>query len=160
MKSVRMDTNQKSIAELIKAAHAELHDGSTEGYLAFWRDELGDREERLTRSDKLIELAESQLKPDDLDGAVELWSAFKTGLGCRNIVDGNRKAFHYMNLVAEAGNTPAQEMLLVDYLHGLNGLPVDKERFLYWCNRAMLGGSKLASKELKKYKKNNLSKGG
>ena len=160
MKSVRMDTNQKSIAELIKAARAELSDGSTEGYLAFWRNEHGDRDERLAKSDKLLAEAESLFSPEDLEAAVDLWSAFKSGLGCRNVIDANKKAFHYMSLVAEAGNISAQEMLMVDYLHGLNGLPVDKERFLYWCNRAILGGSNLASKELKKYKKNNLSKGG
>jgi TPR repeat protein len=140
-----MDVSQKSIAELVKAARDELHDGSTEGYLAFWRNETGDREVRLSRSDKLIALAESSLKPDDWDGALELWNAFKSGLGCRESSEAEKKAFHYISLLAEAGNTRAQEVLIADYLHGLNGLPLDKEKALHWCNRAAQNGSKFAA---------------
>ncbi len=141
-----MDADTKSIAALVRAARDELHDGSAEGYLAFWRSDAKDKDDRLSRSDRLIAEAESLLKPGDWDGALELWNAFKSGLGCRNNIEAEKKAFCYINLLAEAGNTKAQEVLIADYMHGLNGLPLDKERALHWCNRAAQNGSEFAMK--------------
>jgi len=152
MTDSEMNTEHLSIPELIKAARDELHDGSTEGVLAFWRNDRGDREVRLSRSDALIRVAESKFQSDDFDGAVALWGAFKSGLGCRDNHEANLRAFRYISFLAEAGNVAAQEVLLVDYLHGLNGLEKDAQKFLYWCDRAIQGGSKLAKEELEKFK--------
>lgn len=152
-----MNTEHTSIPELIKAARDALHDGSTEGVLAFWRNDNGDREQRSFRSRELIDLAESKFQPDDYDGAVELWSAFKSGLGCIDNDEANQRAFRYISFLAEAGNVSAQEVLLIDYLHGLNGLSKNQQHFLYWCDRAIHGGSRLAQEERKKFQEKDAS---
>lgn len=109
-------------------------------------------EGNLELSNELLAKAERVIQPEDLDGLVEIWSAIameRLGDFAPDLRD--KKAHDYLLLLAEAGNVRAQEILMIDYLEGLNGLPQSFESFLFWNERAIAAGSELAKRERRKF---------
>lgn len=109
----------------------------------------------LEASNKWIWHAERMVLPHDTKGLTALWSAMRMGLGGYELEVGEEKAMRYIIAVANADNWVAQEIVMIDYLEGLNGFPQDFERFRYWAERAKALGSTLAVKELKKFERKN-----
>jgi hypothetical protein len=99
----------------------------------------------------LLSEAESLLTPEDLDGLTELWSAISMErMGDFGPEERDRKSGELLERLAEAGNVRAQEILMIDYLHGLNGRNASFLKFLEWSERAAAGGSLLAAAERRK----------
>jgi hypothetical protein len=101
---------------------------------------------------QLLSQAESLLTPDDLDGLTELWSAISMErMGDFGPEERDRKAGELLERLARAGNVRAQEILMLDYLQGLNGREASFIKFVEWSERAVAGGSLLAAAERKKH---------
>ena len=81
--------------------------------------------EHHTESENLILKAENLLKKNDFDGRVDLWNAYRAGLGAGTREDQDRKALEHLYALAHAGNLMAQEILMMDYLNGTNGVSTD-----------------------------------
>jgi hypothetical protein len=110
-------------------------------------------------SNELIVKAEQTVRPEDLDGIVELWSA----IGMERMGDfdpevRDRKSHEYLLLLGEAGNVRAQEILMMDFLQGLNGVARDIDKFLYWSQVAIENGSEVARSERRKFLRLNTRK--
>lgn len=109
------------------------------------------------QSEDFLRRAEKLLRADDWDGRVSLWLAFQHGLGYGTLEQNNAKAFAYLVELCEHGNVPAQEILMINYLHGHNGVTQNSDKFLHWAHRAAEAGSPLAQTEIHKYKRRQKS---
>jgi TPR repeat protein len=141
--------NNKDFAPLIAYLDPFVEAGYIRAYVELARVE-GARGD-IDRSNDLVDQAEKLLRPEDLEGRVELWSAYREGLGKGTQQQKDAKALNLIAEVAASGNVPAQEILMMDYLEGTNGVQKDPERFHSWAKRAAKGGSVLAAEELKKF---------
>lgn len=127
-------TSQSPATEKVEAARAARARGENEKAHALLLD------------------AERLLIPGDLDGLTELWSAISMErLGDFEYEERDLKAGALLERLAEAGNVPAQEILMVDFLDGLNGRTPDFLKFVEWAERAAANGSSLAASELQKH---------
>ena len=109
---------------------------------------------------QLLTRAEAVLRLDDLDAIVDLWSAIALAwLGDFEPDERGRRSTYYLELLGEAGNLPAQEMLMINYLEGANGVDRSEEKFLYWSERAMGSGSELAREEREKFEAEKADRG-
>jgi TPR repeat protein len=94
--------------------------------------------------------AEQCLSPDDFVSPIYLSSAYHQGLGAGTHEERQKKALHMRERVAESGNVVMQHALMSEYLYGLNGVPVSKEKFTYWASKAAGLGSAEAAKALRR----------
>jgi TPR repeat protein len=101
----------------------------------------------------LIRMAEEALSDQDFDAWVDLWGAYRQGLGDGSQELKDAKALNLISQLAETGNVPAQEILMMDYLCGTNGVTQDSDKFLFWATRAMEAGSAVAARELKMFRR-------
>jgi TPR repeat protein len=104
----------------------------------------------MAKSEHFMQRAEDCLHPDDLDGRIDLASAYRLGLGGRDRQWRRRRALDHLEAVGEAGNVMVQESLMLHYLEGLNDAPVDLAKALYWAKKAHAAGSVLAKRHIKK----------
>ncbi len=102
------------------------------------------------RSVQWMHRAERATAADDFVTPIYLASAYERGLGGGTHAERQAKALAAKERVAQSGNVVMQHALMSEYLYGLNGVPVSKERFTYWATRAAELGSKEAAKALKK----------
>ncbi len=101
---------------------------------------------------KLIQDIEDRLDGNDTDAHVDLFIALRSGLGAGSQEERNERALRYMKKLANFGNVPVQEMLMMDYLHGTNGVPNSIQCFLHWAKVAAENGSILAKEELAQFR--------
>jgi TPR repeat protein len=94
--------------------------------------------------------AEQSVAEDDFVSPIYLSSAYHRGLGAGTCEERQQKALQMRERVAESGNVVMQHALMSEYLYGLNGVPVSKEKFTYWASRAANLGSAEAAKAIKK----------
>lgn len=100
--------------------------------LAKWCGDEGDE----SQSQSWIARAEALISDDDLDGHIVLSGAYSLGFGSGSVDEQNSRALSHLVKVADAGNARVQEEVALHYLHGLNGCPVDLEKYWYWTRRA------------------------
>jgi TPR repeat protein len=87
--------------------------------------------------------------PQDM---AELWTCIDTaGADLFDYKDKHRRAKLYLITLANLGNLFAIETLMLQYLHGMNGVEKDESQFKYWANIAIECGSESAKNELRKF---------
>jgi TPR repeat protein len=146
--------DHKKFAQLIAYLVPFVESGHLPAIMELARVELVVGNE--SRSEALIARAEALLDDDDLDGHVELWSAYRAQLGAGSPEEKFAKAVGHITHVAERGNVIAQEMLMMAYLHGTVEVRKDPNNFLKWAKRAAAAGSERAIEEIDKF--NQLAK--
>ena len=146
--------DHKELAQLIAYLTPFVESGHLPAIIELARVELVLGNEN--RSQALMARAEALLDDDDLDGHVELWSAYSAGLGVGSPEKKYAKAVGHITHVAERGNVIAQEMLMMVYLHGTIEVRKDPDNFLKWAKRAAAAGSERAIEEIDKF--NQLAK--
>lgn len=105
----------------------------------------GDRDASLAWMDRV----ERTIADDDFVSPIYLSSAYKRGLGRGTAPERHQKAFALLERVAESGNVSVIHEMMSNYLHGLNGAPKDRKRFIYWTQKAADLGSDAAIKVLR-----------
>ncbi len=104
-------------------------------------------------STEFIRAAEQAFDARDPDQYVDLWSAYRSGLGGGTQAFKDQRALELLTQLGELGNVTAQETLMTEYLHGLNGVPRDETMFFYWATAAAVLGSVAARTELDLHKR-------
>lgn len=95
-----------------------------------------------------MDRAEKAIPENDFVSPIYLSSAYRRGLGRGTSFDRHQKAFVLLERVAESGNMSVIQEMMDNYRHGLNGAPRDRERFIYWVQKAAILGSKTAMQVL------------
>jgi TPR repeat protein len=105
-------------------------------------------------SELLIQRAESVVDASDLEGHLDLVSAYRLGLGGHDRDFQDRMALKHMHHVASAGNPVVQMELANHYRYGLNGCAQSKPDAIKWLELAaeVLPSAK---KELKEWQTGN-----
>jgi len=88
----------------------------------------------------------------DYEACIYLSSAYQRGLGAGSPQERQAKSLLMLERAAEEGYVSCAHSLMSNYLYGLNGAPVSKERFEYWARRAASYGSAAAREALGKLK--------
>jgi TPR repeat protein len=86
----------------------------------------------------------------DYEACIYLSSAYQRGLGAGTPQERQAKSLLMLERAAEQGYVSCAHALMSNYLYGLNGAPVSKERFAYWAHRASSYGSVSAQEALRK----------
>lgn len=107
---------------------------------------MADRGYKFEQSYETYCEAEKIADLNNLDHLAELYFAFDF-----HFAKNDGKSEKYQLALAEVGNTFVQEGLMMCYLNGGRGIKKDESKFLYWCERAIEGGSQLAKSEKRKY---------
>jgi TPR repeat protein len=86
----------------------------------------------------------------DHEACIYLSSAYRRGLGTGTPQERQAKSLLMLERAAEEGYVSCAHALMSNYLYGLNGAPVSKERFVYWARKAAEYGSVTAQEALGK----------
>lgn len=105
-----------------------------------------------SESEALVTRAQGVLADDDFDNSVEIWGAYRQGLGEGNQAEKDSKALALILRLAERGNVAAQEVVMMDYLLGTNGVARNAAEFERWAMLAASNGSQAAAAELRAFR--------
>ena len=100
-----------------------------------------------------VSKVESAADSGDHEACIYLASAYQRGLGAGSHEERQHRSLLMLERAAEQGYVSCAHALMSNYLYGLNGAAVSKERFAYWAGRAASCGSRPAAEALGKLDK-------
>lgn len=97
-----------------------------------------------------VRRVEDAVKAGNAEAAIYLASGYERGLGEGSREERLLKAIAMLGHAAEHGFVSCAHALMTNYLYGLNGVSVSREKFEYWARKAAEFGSPAAQEALGK----------
>ncbi|HEU4460710.1 MAG TPA: hypothetical protein VFR90_16440 [Methylibium sp.] len=125
-----------------------VQEGNTRAMLAMADHEYD--QGHMERSLSWVTKVEQAAAAGDFEACIYLSSAYQRGLGAGSPQERQVKSLLMLERAAEERYVSCAHALMSNYLYGLNGAPVSKERFAYWARKAASYGSPAAQAALGK----------
>jgi TPR repeat protein len=97
-----------------------------------------------------VRRAEEMVEAGNSEAAIYLASAYERGLGEGAHDERRAKSIAMLEHAAEHGYVSCAHALMTNYLYGLNGVKVSRQKFEYWARKAAQHGSEPAQQALAK----------